>query len=89
MQVPVVRPDGDIELGDAGRHFRTAACAACGGQVLKPDVVFFGDSVPKDRVERCGDLSFSTKFSVSCLYVKYVKAVVLLYACWGQLAFQV
>ncbi|WIA09476.1 hypothetical protein OEZ85_008877 [Tetradesmus obliquus] len=50
-QVPVVRPDGDIELGDAGRHFRTAACAACGGQVLKPDVVFFGDSVPKGRVE--------------------------------------
>ena len=27
-------------------------CGACGG-VLKPDVVFFGETVPKDRVERC------------------------------------
>jgi NAD-dependent SIR2 family protein deacetylase len=48
-----VRPDGDIELGDAGHHFRLPPCSSCGGQVLKPDVVFFGDSVPKDRVERC------------------------------------
>ena len=27
-------------------------CEACGG-VLKPDVVFFGENVPKPRVERC------------------------------------
>ncbi len=27
-------------------------CSACGG-VLKPDVVFFGENVPKPRVERC------------------------------------
>ena len=48
-----VNPDGDVELPDdlvAG--FRVAPCEACGG-VLKPDVVFFGESVPKTRVEQC------------------------------------
>jgi NAD-dependent SIR2 family protein deacetylase len=46
-----VRPDGDVELSDTA-GFRVPACAACGG-VLKPDVVFFGENVPKPRVERC------------------------------------
>ncbi len=45
-----VRPDGDVELDDTA-GFAVPACA-CGG-VLKPDVVFFGESVPKARVERC------------------------------------
>jgi NAD-dependent SIR2 family protein deacetylase len=31
-------------------EFRVPACLMCGG-VLKPDVVFFGGSVPRDRVE--------------------------------------
>ena len=31
--------------------FRLAACPGCGG-VLKPDVVFFGENVPRDRVAR-------------------------------------
>lgn len=52
VKVPVVRPDGDIELGDAGYHFKVPACSNCGSGRLKPDVVFFGDSVPKDRVEQ-------------------------------------
>jgi NAD-dependent SIR2 family protein deacetylase len=46
-----VRPDGDVELADTA-GFRVPSCAACGG-VLKPDVVFFGENVPKPRVERC------------------------------------
>ncbi|MCB0906671.1 MAG: NAD-dependent deacetylase [Nocardioidaceae bacterium] len=46
-----VRPDGDVEL-DATADFVVAACEACGG-VLKPHVVFFGENVPADRVERC------------------------------------
>jgi NAD-dependent SIR2 family protein deacetylase len=62
LQVPVVRPDGDIELGDAGHHFKVAPCSSCGGQVLKPDVVFFGDSVPKDRVERWVRLAFELAY---------------------------
>ena len=44
-------PDGDAEVaGEAVRSFRVPECWACGG-VLKPDVVFFGESVPADWVE--------------------------------------
>jgi len=46
-----VRPDGDVELDDTGT-FVVPGCAACHG-VLKPDVVFFGENVPKERVLRC------------------------------------
>ena len=48
------RPDGDVEVADTG-GFHVPACDTCGG-VLKPDVVFFGESVPKERVQRCYDL---------------------------------
>ena len=43
-------PDGDAGLqeGDA-EAFEVPACDSCGG-VIKPDVVFFGESVPKERV---------------------------------------
>ena len=51
MEVPVRRPDGDVELRDAGEGFVVPPCPSCGG-VLKPDVVFFGDAVPKDKVDR-------------------------------------
>ncbi|MFJ8046170.1 NAD-dependent protein deacetylase [Kitasatospora sp. NPDC096147] len=48
--------DGDAVLPDeAVAGFRVAPCLECGG-VLKPDVVFFGESVPMPRVERCFDL---------------------------------
>ena len=44
-------PDGDAELDEAAYPgFEVAGCATCGG-VLKPDVVFFGESVPATRVE--------------------------------------
>ena len=52
-----VNPDGDVELSDeAVRDFRTVDCLACGGGMLKPDVVFFGESVPAHRVRTCFDL---------------------------------
>jgi NAD-dependent SIR2 family protein deacetylase len=41
-------PDGDAEV-DIAPGFRVPACPKCGG-VLKPDVVFFGESVPTERV---------------------------------------
>jgi NAD-dependent SIR2 family protein deacetylase len=44
-------PDGDVDLESTG-GFVVAACDRCGG-VLKPDVVFFGESVPPARVSRC------------------------------------
>ncbi|WP_371494021.1 NAD-dependent protein deacetylase [Kitasatospora sp. NBC_00374] len=51
-----VNPDGDVELPAAlVETFRIAPCEACGA-VLKPDVVFFGESVPKPRVQQCYDL---------------------------------
>jgi NAD-dependent SIR2 family protein deacetylase len=43
--------DGDAELPDSViEHFTVPACLGCGG-VLKPDVVFFGDNVPRPRVD--------------------------------------
>ncbi|MFR9804750.1 Sir2 family NAD-dependent protein deacetylase [Pseudonocardia sp. RS010] len=43
-------PDGDVLL-ERTEGFRLVGCTACGGP-LKPDVVFFGENVPKDRVAR-------------------------------------
>ncbi|MET7689041.1 NAD-dependent protein deacetylase [Streptomyces sp. NPDC005483] len=51
-----INPDGDADLSDeqvAG--FRVLPCADCGG-ILKPDVVFFGETVPAQRIERCRQL---------------------------------
>lgn len=50
-----VAPDGDadLELRDADA-FVVPACVRCGG-LLKPDVVFFGDNVPRDRVNAALD----------------------------------
>ncbi|KRB80522.1 NAD-dependent deacetylase [Nocardioides sp. Root190] len=45
------RPDGDVDLEDTA-DFVVPSCSDCAGP-LKPDVVFFGESVPKPRVERC------------------------------------
>jgi len=44
-------PDGDADLDEVDfSNFVVPACPQCGG-VLKPDVVFFGENVPRDRVE--------------------------------------
>jgi NAD-dependent SIR2 family protein deacetylase len=49
-----VRPDGDVVLLEERiAAFRPVGCTACGDGPLKPDVVFFGENVPKDRVEHC------------------------------------
>ncbi|WP_341923871.1 Sir2 family NAD-dependent protein deacetylase [Nocardioides psychrotolerans] len=45
------RPDGDVDLEETA-GFVVPGCVDCGG-VLKPDVVFFGENVPRPRVERC------------------------------------
>jgi len=47
-----IAPDGDADLENVDfERFRVPPCPCCGG-VLKPDVVFFGESVPKPRVAR-------------------------------------
>ncbi|WP_306312974.1 NAD-dependent protein deacetylase [Streptomyces hydrogenans] len=51
-----VNPDGDADLTDEQvADFHVVPCVVCGG-VLKPDVVFFGETVPAERVERCREL---------------------------------
>jgi NAD-dependent SIR2 family protein deacetylase len=46
-------PDGDAELqGIDATRLQVPVCHACGG-VLKPAVVFFGESVPPPRVQQC------------------------------------
>ncbi|MFJ8129257.1 NAD-dependent protein deacetylase [Streptomyces hydrogenans] len=51
-----VNPDGDADLTDEQvADFHVVPCVVCGG-VLKPDVVFFGETVPAERVEHCREL---------------------------------
>jgi NAD-dependent SIR2 family protein deacetylase len=48
-------PDGDADLdGYDYATFEVPACAECGG-VLKPDVVFFGETVPRDWVDTAAE----------------------------------
>jgi NAD-dependent SIR2 family protein deacetylase len=51
-------PDGDVALEETG-GFSVVDCLACGG-LLKPDVVFFGENVPRPRVEECFSLVSSS-----------------------------
>jgi NAD-dependent SIR2 family protein deacetylase len=45
-----INPDGDVSLPDEALDgFSVVPCVVCGG-VLKPDVVFFGETVPPERV---------------------------------------
>ncbi|MFI9833562.1 NAD-dependent protein deacetylase [Streptomyces sp. NPDC051913] len=51
-----INPDGDADLTDAQvGDFQVLPCLICDG-VLKPDVVFFGETVPATRVEQCRQL---------------------------------
>ncbi|MEV0993098.1 NAD-dependent protein deacetylase [Streptomyces sp. NPDC049949] len=51
-----LNPDGDADLTDGQvGDFRVVTCERCAG-VLKPDVVFFGESVPPRRVGHCREL---------------------------------
>jgi NAD-dependent SIR2 family protein deacetylase len=45
-----IAPDADAVI-EATAHFVMADCDVCGG-VLKPDIVYFGENVPKERVQR-------------------------------------
>jgi len=51
-----LRPDGDAELlwsAESLNDFQVPNCSKCTHGILKPDVVFFGDSVPRHRVDEC------------------------------------
>ncbi len=49
-----VAPDADAAVDDTA-SFRIVDCAHCGG-MLKPDIVYFGESVPKERVAQAYSL---------------------------------
>jgi NAD-dependent SIR2 family protein deacetylase len=49
-----VAPDADAVVADTA-SFRYRDCASCGG-MLKPDIVYFGESVPKDVVQQAFSL---------------------------------
>ena len=60
-EIAAINPDGDAELAaDLVAGFRVADCTLCGG-ALKPDVVFFGETVPRSRVDACFDLVESAR----------------------------
>jgi len=55
-QADQVNPDGDVDLPDEVLSgFTMVDCERCGG-MIKPDVVFFGETVPRRRVDRSFDL---------------------------------
>lgn len=43
-------PDGDADLEHGIESFEVPHCPDCGG-LVKPDVVFFGETVPRERVD--------------------------------------
>jgi NAD-dependent SIR2 family protein deacetylase len=49
-----VAPDADAVVGDT-TSFAIIDCQECGG-MLKPDIVYFGENVPKDRVDEAYSL---------------------------------
>nr|BFE78490.1 hypothetical protein GCM10020093_010910 [Planobispora longispora] len=52
-EAATVNPDGDAVLADdLIDSFAVVDCLGCGG-LLKPDVVFFGENVPRERVQEC------------------------------------
>ncbi|KAG0480534.1 hypothetical protein HPP92_011392 [Vanilla planifolia] len=55
------RPDGDIEIDEKywETDFIIPNCQQCGG-ILKPDVVFFGDNVPKNRADKAMEYAKSS-----------------------------
>lgn len=55
LQGPTPRPDGDADIpSEHYENLEVPPCPACGGTVT-PDVVFFGGSVPRERVRACLD----------------------------------
>ncbi|XP_076624121.1 NAD-dependent protein deacylase Sirt4 [Colletes latitarsis] len=60
----MIRPDGDVDLShEQVEGFVVPPCEECGG-ILKPDIIFFGDNVPRQIVE---SVKYNVKYSDSLL----------------------
>jgi NAD-dependent SIR2 family protein deacetylase len=56
-EVLAANADGDVDLPDSAlAGFVAPICPNCASTLVKPDVVFFGESVPPQRVARCYEL---------------------------------
>ncbi|KAH8329871.1 hypothetical protein KR067_006088 [Drosophila pandora] len=56
----MIRPDGDVEIPtEYIDNFRIPECPDCGGD-LKPEIVFFGDSVPRARLDEIAALVYNS-----------------------------
>ncbi len=54
-EITAIAPDGDADIDAAAvAGFVPPLCEDCGG-LLKPDVVFFGENVPRERLRRAID----------------------------------
>lgn len=52
----MINPDGDVELPEeAVDAFTMVNCIRCGGWRMKPDVVYFGENVPRGRRQAAGE----------------------------------
>lgn len=48
-----IRPDGDVEMSEEEvASFSVPNCPKCDSGIMKPSVVFFGDNVPRHRVDK-------------------------------------
>ncbi|EEI16361.1 Sir2 family NAD-dependent protein deacetylase [Corynebacterium lipophiloflavum] len=53
----MLNPDGDIELRSTDvERFRMVPCSSCGSTRVKPDVVYFGENVPRTRRARAAEM---------------------------------
>jgi NAD-dependent deacetylase sirtuin 4 len=70
-----VRADGDMDLGNIDySRFKCPCCSVCGG-ILKPNVVFFGDNVPTEKVQ-------SIYKQVCCLSFAFISIIIALICRW-------
>lgn len=78
-------PDGDSFLSDEDvQGFTVPACLSCGG-ILKPQVIFFGDSVPKETVSFVYDrLSESDSLLIVGSSVQVYSSYRFVHAAWEQ-----
>ena len=53
VEADQVNPDGDVTLDESDvAAFRMAGCERCGSELLKPDVVYFGEALPDGAIEK-------------------------------------
>lgn len=56
-ELPRQNPDGDVDIDTSRVQFSVPSCPHCTTGILKPDVVFFGDSLPPERSQISVDIA--------------------------------